>query len=99
MNAKRLILSAYAAPAAYLYGGLMTLWNWPLFAGQGGALGYVAGASMGENLMRFFGFELATGGILWDTGRAVITALLVWLTAPALLTTLNRAARRAGFEK
>jgi multisubunit Na+/H+ antiporter MnhG subunit len=39
-----------------------------------------------------------TGGLLWDTGRAITTGVLIWLTAPALLTTLGRAAVRAGFE-
>jgi len=98
MVARRVTLATFAVPAAYLYGALMTLWNWPFLAGAGGTLGYRAGAGIGENLTRFIGYEFATGGILWDTGRAVITVVLVWLTAPALLTTLNRAARRAGFE-
>lgn len=96
MTARRLTLAGFAVPAAYLYGGLMTMWNWPFLAGSGGALGYEPGAGIVENLTRFIGFELATGGLLWDTGRALTTLVLVWLTAPTLLATLERAARRAG---
>ena len=91
-------LSAFALVGAYLYGALMTMWNWPYLAGEGGSLGYLPGASVLENLLRFFNFELVTGGLLWDTGRAVTTLVLLWLTAPALLATLSRVARRAGFE-
>ena len=91
-------LSAFSLVGAYLYGGLMTMWNWPYLAGAGGTLGYVPGASVIENLMRFVNFELVTGGLLWDTGRAITTLVLLWLTAPALLATLSRVARRAGFE-
>lgn len=92
-------LSAFGALGAYLYGALLTMWNWPYLAGAGGSLGYLPGASVPSNLWRFFKFELVTGGLLWDTGRAVTTLVLLWLTAPALLTTLSRVARKAGFEK
>lgn len=88
-----------AVIASYAYGFLMTLWNWPFLAGTGTSISYVAGAAPLENLTRFISYEFFTGGLLWDTGRAVTTAVLVALTAPALLTTLNRAARRAGIKK
>ena len=92
-------LSVYAVISAYAYGALMTMWNWPFLAGSSGGLGYLAGAALAENLARFFQYELVSGGLLWDTGRAVTTTVLIWLTAPALLATLKRAAGRAGFEK
>jgi energy-coupling factor transport system substrate-specific component len=92
-------LSVFGVMGAYLYGALLTMWNWPYLAGAGGSLGYLPGASLPDNLWRFFTFELVTGGLLWDTGRAVTTVVLLWLTAPALLTTLSRVARKAGFEK
>ena len=95
--AQMIWLTVMAVAGSYLYGALMTLWNWPYLAGAGGALGYVPGASVLENLLRFFQFELVTGGLLWDTGRAITTLVLIWLTAPALLATLSRVARRAGF--
>ena len=96
---KLVTLSIYAVIAAFVYGSLMTMWNWPFLAGSSGGLGYRAGAPILENLAHFFQYELISGGFLWDTGRAVTTTVLIWLTAPALLATLKRAAGRAGFEK
>lgn len=92
-------LVTYAIIAAYVYGALMTLWNWPYLAGMGTDISYLAGAGLGENLTRFFTYELVTGGILWDTGRAITTSVLILLTAPALLATLRRAAGRAGVKR
>lgn len=91
-------LSFAAVVGAYVYGALMTMWNWPFLAGTGTTISYVAGAPLAENLQRFVAFEVVTGGLLWDTGRAITTVFLVLLTAPALQATLNRVARRAGFE-
>ena len=96
---KLLTLSIYAIAAAFFYGSLMTMWNWPFLAGSSGGLGYLAGAPLAENLTHFFQYELISGGFIWDAGRAVTTTVLIWLTAPALLATLKRAAGRAGFEK
>ena len=90
-------LSFAAVVGSYLYGALMTMWNWPFLAGVGSSISYVPGDGLATNLAHFLAFEVATGGILWDTGRAVTTLVLIWLTAPALLATLDRASRRAGF--
>ncbi len=93
------ILICFAAVASYVYGALMTMWNWPFLAGENTSLSYAPGAGILENLNTFVKFEIFTGGLLWDTGRAVTTCVLIALTAPALLPTLRRAANRAGFEK
>ena len=93
------LLALYAVPAAYLYGALMTMWNWPFLAGADSSVSYIGGAPLLTNLTQFLKYELVTGGLLWDTGRAVTTSILIALTAPALLATLKRAANRAGFEK
>jgi energy-coupling factor transport system substrate-specific component len=77
----------------------MTLWNWPFLAGTDTAVSYIPGAGPMTNLQQFVKYELFTGGLLWDVGRALTTSVLIALTAPALITTLNRAATRAGFEK
>mgnify|MGYP000438023406 CR=1 FL=1 len=95
---KLTVLSIFGVLGAYLYGALMTLWNWPFLAGMGGSLGYEPGAGIGANLMRFLQYEVVTGGLLWDTGRAVTTVVLTLLTAPTLLPALKRAAGRAGVE-
>jgi energy-coupling factor transport system substrate-specific component len=92
-------LVAFAVIAAFAYGALMTLWNWPYLAGIGTDISYLPGAALSENLTRFFKYELATGGLLWDTGRAITTSVLLVLTAPALLATLHRAAGRAGVKR
>jgi energy-coupling factor transport system substrate-specific component len=95
----RLTLIGYAVLAAFVYGGLMTMWSWPFLAGNSGPLAYSAGAPLLENLTRFLQYEIVTGGLLWDLGRAITTSVLLLLTAPALLATLNRVATRAGIEK
>lgn len=92
-------LALFGVFGSFVYGALMTLWNWPYLAGVGSSVSYLAGAGAIENLTRFFQYELLTGGLLWDLGRAVTTVVLIYLTAPALLATLRRAASRAGFEK
>ena len=89
----------YAAVAAFAYGALMTMWNWPFLAGTGGALSYEAGAPLVDNLTRFIQYELVTGGLLWDAGRAVTTSVLIALTGKVLLATLSRVASRTGIQK
>jgi energy-coupling factor transport system substrate-specific component len=93
-----LLLSGAAVIGSFIYGGLMTMWNWPFLAGSGTSISYVAGAPLLANLERFITFEIVTGGLIWDLGRAVTTVILVLLTAPALQATLSRVARRAGYE-
>jgi energy-coupling factor transport system substrate-specific component len=74
----------------------MTLWNWPYLAGTGTQISYVAGDSLISNLTRFLQYEIVTGGLLWDTGRAITTSVLILVTGSALIATLKRAATRAG---
>jgi len=93
------LLVTFAVLASFIYGGLMTMWNWPFLAGTGSSVSYAAGDGIGGNILRFINYELLTGGLIWDLGRAVTTSVLILVTAPALLATLNRAANRAGFEK
>ncbi len=95
----RALLIVFAVVASFIYGGLMTLWNWPYLAGTGTSISYSPGADLGTNLWRFLQYELFTGGLLWDAGRAITTSVLIWLLAPALITTLSRARVRAGFQK
>ena len=92
-------LVTFAILGSYAYGALMTLWNWPFLLGVGTDISYLPGAGFFENIIRFFKYELLTGGLLWDTGRAITTSVLILITAPALLTTLKRAARRAGIDR
>ncbi|WP_370616593.1 ECF transporter S component [Mumia qirimensis] len=94
------MLAAYGVFAAYFYGALLNLWFWPFLAGidpsgdQG--LAFVPGASLAENLQRFFWFILLTS-LGWDTGRAITNAVAIIVLGPAVLLTLRRAARKASF--
>jgi energy-coupling factor transport system substrate-specific component len=92
-----LVVCLYAVPACFAYGALMTLWNWPFLAGEGSSLSYVAGAPLVENLETFLKYEVFTGGLVWDLGRAVTTVVLIALTGKTLLATLRRAANKAHF--
>ncbi|WP_228551728.1 ECF transporter S component [Mumia zhuanghuii] len=95
------MLGAYGVFAAYFYGALLNLSFWPYLAGidpsgeQG--LAFVPGATLAENLERFFWFTLLTSTGSWDTGRAITNAVMIAVLGPAVLVTLRRAARRASF--
>jgi energy-coupling factor transport system substrate-specific component len=91
------VLIGFAVVASFAYGFLMTLWNWPFVAGESSSISYVAGAGVFENLVRFFQYQILTGGLLWDLGRAITTSALILITAPSLLATLRRASSKAGF--
>jgi energy-coupling factor transport system substrate-specific component len=97
------MLAAYGVLAAYAFGIFMNLWFWPFVTGVGmptghGALAYVPGAPIGENLHRFLIFTLITSTAGWDTGRAITTCLAIVVIGPAILRVLRRAARKARFE-
>lgn len=93
------VLMLYAVVSSFFYGALMTLWNWPFLAGSDSSLSYSAGAGVIKNLETFWQYQILTGGLAWDAGRAVTTVILIAVTAPALLATLRRAASRAGVKK
>ncbi|KHL19330.1 energy-coupling factor transport system substrate-specific component [Mumia flava] len=96
------MLAVYGVVSAYLYGALLNLWFWPFLAGidpsgeQG--IAFVPGASLAENLSRFFWFTMITSTASWDTGRAITNAVCIVLLGPAVLAILRRAARRASFD-
>jgi energy-coupling factor transport system substrate-specific component len=94
---ERTLLSAYAIVASFAYGALMTMWNWPFLAGVGSSLSYQPGAPILENVQAFLRYEIFTGGVLWDMGRAATTVVLIALTGKTLLATLRRAANKAEF--
>lgn len=92
-------LSGFAVFASFFYGIFLTAFTWPLFVGPNTSLSFVEGGSLAENVSRFIQFELVSGGVLWDAGRAVTTVTLILLTGKALMATLERAATRANFSK
>ena len=84
-------LSVYAIVASYFYGALVTFWTWPLFTGPDTAISYLDEGSLTENALRFIKFQLVSGGLIWDTGRAITTVALILMTGKALLAVLSRA--------
>jgi energy-coupling factor transport system substrate-specific component len=96
-RAEVLMLTGYGVVASFAYGTLMNLQGWPLITGADSSLHYVAGAPVGENLVRFLTYVLVTS-MGWDLGRALMTAVLTLAAGPAVLRALRRATRRAAFE-
>jgi energy-coupling factor transport system substrate-specific component len=89
------MLAAYGAVAGLVYGLVMDMWFWP-FGTSGTKLHFVAGASVAENLRRFWAFHLASA-LGFDIPRAAGNALLVLVVGTPVLAALRRAARRAAF--
>jgi energy-coupling factor transport system substrate-specific component len=96
-RAELLLLAAYSAVSALLYGALLNLSFWPFALGEHTQLSFDAHAGVLANLHAFALFTVATS-LGWDVGRALTTALLVLVTGRAVLASLRRAARRAAFE-
>jgi energy-coupling factor transport system substrate-specific component len=90
------LLAAYGFGAGLAYGLLLDFWFWPFGASAGTQLSYVPGASVVENLQRFWAFHLATA-LGWDLPRAVTNAVLVLVVGRPVLAALRRVARRAAF--
>ena len=99
-RAEIVMLAAYGVVSAYAFGLLMNLSGWPFVLGiavpgHEGALDFVAGAPLVENLHRFAVYTLLTSTATFDTGRAITTAVAISVLGPSVLTTLRRASRRA----
>ncbi|MFV0315360.1 MAG: hypothetical protein ACK5O2_00160, partial [Microthrixaceae bacterium] len=92
------MLAAYGAFCAYAYGFLLNIWFWPWAIGADTQVSFVAGASVLENLHRFFLFSVASSTFGWDTGRALTNVVAIVVLGPAILEVLRRAHRRAAFD-
>lgn len=90
------MLAAYGAMAGLAYGTAMNLSFWPYALGPQTSISFVAGDPVLTNLHRFAVFTLTTS-LGWDLGRALTNAVLITITAKAVLATLRRAARKAAF--
>ncbi|WP_134765851.1 ECF transporter S component [Nocardioides sp. 1609] len=96
------MLVGYGIVVSYAFGFVMNLWFWPFVTGaevayHEGAISYVAGAPVLENLHRFAVFTLLTSTAGWDTGRAITNTLAILVLGPAVLNTLRRASRKASY--
>jgi energy-coupling factor transport system substrate-specific component len=92
-----LLLSAYGAFAALMYGLAMNLQGWPYIAGLGSGISFVPGDPLSANLARYVAYVLATS-LGWDIPRAVLTVTLILTLGGTVLRALRRATRRAAFE-
>jgi energy-coupling factor transport system substrate-specific component len=89
-------LAGYALVCGFAYGLVMNLWFWP-FASYGPEVSFVPGDPLAANVHRYLVFYVTTS-LLWDLGRAVLSALLLAVAGPVLLRALRRGSRRAAFD-
>lgn len=91
-----LLLISFGVFAAFLFGFLMDLQFWPWALGANTQISYSPSASIGTNFHHFVIYHFASS-MAWDVPRAILTALLTILTAPAILFALRRTQRKAAF--
>ncbi|HUZ09752.1 MAG TPA: ECF transporter S component [Acidimicrobiales bacterium] len=92
-----LMLAAYGALSAYVFGFMLNLSFWPFYLDPHSTVAYLPGASFATNVQRYLLFD-ATTSLGWDNGRAITNFALIVLVGPAMLATFRRGARRAAFE-
>ena len=85
-------LAAFSWVWGFLYGAVMNLWFWPFTAGQGD-LAWTPGMSVTDTLERYWSFYVVTS-LGWDAAGALANAVLVVVTASALLPSFRRFACR-----
>ncbi|MEU9116141.1 ECF transporter S component [Streptomyces sp. NPDC048483] len=91
------LLAAYGAVTAVLYGLIMNLQGWPYIAGMTSGVSFVPGDPLHDNLVRFLTYCLATS-LGWDLPRALVTVILTCTLGGTILKALRRATRRAAFD-
>ncbi|KUM91066.1 ABC transporter permease [Streptomyces pseudovenezuelae] len=91
------LLAAYGFFAAFAYGTVMNMADWPFLGALASDIAFDPHAGVPANLARFLAYCVATS-LGWDLGRAVVTVVLTLTLGPALLRALRRATRRAAFE-
>lgn len=95
-RAEVMVLAAYGALAALLYGLLLNLSFWPWAIGLGSAVSFVPGDPLIDNLQRWIAFDITTS-LGFDIPRAVFTAVAILILGRPVLYALRRATRRAAF--
>lgn len=96
-RAERVMLAAYGAAAALVYGLIINFWFWPFAAGTTTRYSFVPGLGVLANLHRFLLFDLTTS-MGFDLTRAATTAILILVLGRPVLAALRRTSRRAVFE-
>lgn len=86
------VLVAYGWVWGFLYGAIMNLWFWP-FVRDGGPLSWTPGLAVGQVLHRYWSFYVATS-LAWDAAGAFANAVLIAVTAKAVLPGMRRFSHR-----
>ncbi|MEU8511509.1 ECF transporter S component [Kitasatospora sp. NPDC048722] len=90
------LLAAYGALSAVLYGTIMNLQGWPYIGGLSSSISFVPGDPLPANLVRFAAYCLTTS-LGWDLPRAALTVVLCLTLGAPVLRALRRTTRRAAF--
>jgi energy-coupling factor transport system substrate-specific component len=96
-RAETLVLAAYSAVAALLYGALLNLSFWPFARYYPHQIALLPDASITTNLVHWWRFDLTTS-LGFDVPAAVGNVVLVLLLAKPVLLALRRVHRRAAFD-
>jgi len=91
------MLAAYAAAAALVYGALLNLSFWPFARYYPHQIAFLPDASFGTNLLHWWRFDITTS-LGFDIPAAVGNVVLVLLLANPVLIALRRVHRRAAFD-
>jgi len=94
--AEKVLLIVFGIVAAFMFGILMDLQFWPWVLGSNTQLSYIPGGALSENLSRFVAFHFASS-MAWDIPRAILTSILIVLTATPFLRALRRTYFKASF--
>lgn len=95
-TAEKLLLVLVGIFASLIFGLLMDLQFWPWVLGSSTELSYIPGGDIGENFSRFIAFHFASS-MAWDIPRAILTSVLIALTATPFLRALRRTYFKAAF--
>ena len=94
--AEKVLLIVFGIVASFAFGILMDLQFWPWVLGSNTQLSYIPGGALSENLSRFITFHFASS-MAWDIPRAILTSILIVLTATPFLRALRRTYFQAAF--
>jgi energy-coupling factor transport system substrate-specific component len=96
-RAELIILAGYGALSGLLYGLLLNLSFWPFARYLPPQTAFVAGGSIGLNVLHWIRFDLTTS-LGFDIPRAIGNAVLILVFGGPVLAALRRVARRAAFD-
>jgi len=95
-TSEKVLLIGVGIFASFAFGILMDLQFWPWVLGSNTQLSYIPGGALSENLSRFITFHFASS-MAWDIPRAILTSLLIVMTATPFLSALRRTYFKAAF--